>query len=510
MSIKRLTAPLAFIILATAFITITSCNSSSTPEDEPYIRGSELVVTDFYLKADNSVMRGLDSVYFAIDVNMGVIFNADSLPVGTPVTKLIPMLTVPSTVESVEIVEEDELTGNTVVHNYRDNSGDSIDFTKKVTLRLATMNNSATNSFRLLVNVHKMNPDSLCFDMEARTALPSRGDNPTVQKTVNRDSTVYTFIREQDGSYTLASTRKIETGAWTRCVVSPGFSPDVRSLTATDDAFFMLSTTGELYTSAEGQVWRKVSGIGTWTSIIGAFNNTVQGVRRSGDKLLHTQYPLGGYIEKELEPGFPYMNTSSMSIYTTKWSSLPLGLVTGGNTGSGYTGDTWAFDGTTWIDITNESMPAVYGGTMVPYYAYMRTSTKWVFNEYSVWLYIGGCKADGSPNRTIYISYDNGVNWQQAPQSMQLPDDFPELYNVDHAVLDTPLEANFSPDAWMSVNGKRTSNGPRLLPYVINGYEITWNCPYIYLVGGHKSASDPLNPWIYRGVINRMSFKPLI
>lgn len=510
MSIKRLTAPLAFIILATAILTFTSCNSSSTPEDEPYIRGSELVVTNFYLKADNKVMRGLDSVYFAIDVNQSVVFNADSLPVGTPVNKLIPMLTVPSTVESVEIVEEDELTGESKVHNYRDNPGDSIDFTKKVTLRLATMNNSATNSFRLLVNVHKMNPDSLCFDMEARTALPSRLDNPSVQKTVNRDSTVYTFIREHDGSYTLSSTRKIETGAWTRRAVTPGFNPDVRSLTATDDAFFMLSTAGELYRSADGTAWQQVAGTGKWKSIIGAFNNTVQGVREASGTLLHTQYPMGSYSEKELEPGFPYQHTSGMSIYTTKWSSLPLGLVTGGYTGSGYTGDTWAFDGTTWINISNEGLPPVCGGTMVPYYAYMRTSAMWLFNEYSVWLYIGGCNADGSPNRTIYISYDNGVNWQQAPQAMQLPADFPELYDVDHAVLDTPLEANFSPEAWRSVNGKRMAGGPRRLPYVINGYEISWNCPYIYLVGGRKSASEPLNPWIYRGVINRMSFKPLI
>lgn len=61
-----------------------------------------------------------------------------------------------------------------------------------------------------------MNPDSLYFDMEARTALPSRMANPKKQKTVSRDSTVYTFVQESDGTYTLSQTRHLESGEWVK------------------------------------------------------------------------------------------------------------------------------------------------------------------------------------------------------------------------------------------------------------------------------------------------------
>ena len=37
----------------------------------------------------------------------------------------------------------------------------------------------------------------------------------------------------------------------------------------------------------------------------------------------------------------------------------------------------------------------------------------------------------------------------------------------------------------------------------------TWECPYIYLYGG-DNASGSLNPQVWRGVINRLTFKPLI
>lgn len=509
MSIIRLTTISAVIALALAALNLTSCNKDTSTEDDPnYQRGTELVVTRFYLMPNMKVMDDLDSVYFAIDLNKGVIYNADSLPVGTPVNKLVPSITIPKTVQRAEIVEQSADGSEEVVHNYLDSPTDTIDFTKNVTLRLSTLNETVSRIYQLKVNVHKMNPDSLYFDMEARTALPSRMANPKKQKTVSRDSTVYTFVQESDDTYTLSQTRHLESGEWVKRAVKPGFEANVRSLSATDDAFYMLGADGTLHASADGVSWHSVSEAGKWISIIGAFNNSVQGVKNVGGKLMHTQYPAGTYRDTELESGFPYLYTSNMAIYTTKWSSLPLGLITGGYDGTKYTGDTWAFDGTSWISISDKGMPAVYGGTMIPYYAYLRTTTMWLFNEYSVWLFIGGCTPDGKVNQTVYISYDNGVNWKKAPEAMQLPKDLDNLLFVDHAVQATPLEANFSPTNWKSFGRQRTLT--RKLPYVINGYDITWNCPFIYLCGGHKDADSAVNPWIYRGVINRMRFKPLI
>ena len=179
MSIKRLTAPLAFFILATALLSLSSCNSSSDPFDEPYDRGTELIVTKFYLKADYKVMTNLDSVYFAIDLNHRVIYNADSLPVGTPVDKLVPMLTIPSTVGQVQIVVENPETGESTVHDYRENPGDTIDFTRRVTLRLANLDGTVDRSYALSLLRHERPHGS---PRSARQPGRSEGGKPRLHR----------------------------------------------------------------------------------------------------------------------------------------------------------------------------------------------------------------------------------------------------------------------------------------------------------------------------------------
>lgn len=512
MSMKRSITPLAsIIVILTALSVLPGCNTNSSIYDDPnYIRGSELTVTRFYIQANHKIMDKLDSVYFAIDLERSVIYNADSLPVGTPVNKLIPMITVPQTVERVEIVMEDT-DGSRKVVNYRENPGDTIDFSKQVTLELGTMNESATRSYRILVNVHKMNPDSLYFDVNARMSLPSRMPDPLMSKTVSRDGKVYTMIEENDGSYTVSSTSDMAKGDWQRDAVTFPAGVDVRSFTAASDAFYILTTDGSLLRSTDAHTWRNPGITTTWTAIIGGYGDKLQGIRAtSGGTLMHTQYPMDSYTETALEDGFPTEGFSNMGVYTTKWSATPLGIIVGGRDTHGVSGDTWAFDGERWINISNTAPESVTDGTLIPYFAYLRASAMWLFSEHSIWLLVGGMKADGTPNRTVYLSYDNGVNWMKAPQYMQLPEAINVYRYVDHAVADTPLEADFAPEAWRNFGKSRYISGQKTLPYVINGYNISWNCPYIYLVGGIGEGQSKVNPWIYRGVINRMSFKPLI
>lgn len=47
------------------------------------------------------------------------------------------------------------------------------------------------------------------------------------------------------------------------------------------------------------------------------------------------------------------------------------------------------------------------------------------------------------------------------------------------------------------------------LKYEIDDYEIYWDCPYIYIFGGLSDAGT-LNDEVWRGVLNRLTFVPLI
>lgn len=513
MRIKRLILPATAMIgvLLTQFL-ITGCNSKTDPiEEEEYVRNTELIVTKFSLKSDLKVMKGLDSVYFAIDLQNGIIYNADSLPMGTPVNKLIPVISYSSSAERVQIIQQGKDADDHVVTDYIDKPNDTIDFTKKVTLEMATAGSTYVRTYLLKVNVHKMNPDSLDFNVDARMGVPSRLSSPRRQRTVSRDGKVYMMIEENDGSRTLSVTADMAKGEWTKTAVPSASALRVETMSAAAGQFYMLDGVGRLFSSPDGLAWNAVPSTPEWSAIIGGFGDVLQGIRHNGTESVHTQYPLNGYAETPLEPAFPRSGFSDMHLYTTKWSSTPLGLITGGQYADGVSGDTWAFDGTTWLNITDKGMPGVYGGVMIPYFAYLRTGAIWLFNEYSIWLYIGGSTADGKPNKKVYMSYDNGVHWSPAPGCMQLPEAINSYKEIGYAVMDTPLEADFSPESWRSLNGKTTLGLPKNLSYNINGYLIEWNCPYIYLIGGYTDAdSGHISPWIYRGVINRMRFKPLI
>ena len=62
-------------------------------------------------------------------------------------------------------------------------------------------------------------------------------------------------------------------------------------------------------------------------------------------------------------------------------------------------------------------------------------------------------------------------------------------------------------DAW--TRAAVTSTGMRKIAYDIDGYDISWECPYIFLFGGH-TADGRLSNTVWRGVLERLRFTPLI
>ena len=84
----------------------SSCNKDS--DSEVFQSPANLAVTAFNLKADTK-NPGLDSAYFSIDLEHGVIFNADSLRKGTKIDKVVADITFSGTVSEAVI----EMKGGT-------------------------------------------------------------------------------------------------------------------------------------------------------------------------------------------------------------------------------------------------------------------------------------------------------------------------------------------------------------------------------------------------------------
>lgn len=496
--LKRLAPALAGMAL-----TLGACNSEKS--DEPaYEPALSVAVQSFSISPNAKVMTNLDSVFFSIDLAHGVIFNADSLPQGTKINKLVPKITFPSAVTKAEI----EMTGGetrTGVVDYKKSPTDSIDFSGNVTLTLATEDGSLSKRYTIKVNVHKMVADSIMWDRSAVAPLPSASPAPREQRTVALDDKVYSLIEESDGSYTMASTSDLLASSWNRTSLSLPFTPQPRSLTATSDRLYILADDGALYSSADGIDWKSCGA--SMSAIIGPFGERVLGLKYDGGRYYHDMYPRPeGYVPALAAADFPTSGMSNFISFTSKWASDPIGFFTGGARDGKYCGDSWAFDGDSWAKISNTPLPPVRDMLIVPYFNYRQTATSWVQTEFSVTLAIGGRLADGSLNRTVYLSYDNGVNWIKGESLIQLPSYIPSLYAADAVIQTSPMNASLA-DNW-TARDPRLPHDVKRLQYFVDGNDIDWDCPYIYLFGGHTSDAA-LNAAIWRAVLARLTFTPI-
>ncbi len=482
---------------------LSSCNKKTETEEDIYMPASSVAVTNFSLKSKSGSKVKIDSVFFSIDLNRGVIFNADSLPVGTDVSKLVADISYTYSASAVTITQTGGKTTGEI--DYKTNPSDSIDFSGKVVLKIVAEDKTTSRSYDIKVNVHKVEPDSMVWDRLAVIPMPSRQGAPKEQKTVKFKSTTYSLIKEADDSYTMAVATDILAGKWDKQTLTVDFEPDVRTLNATSEHLYMLDVVGVLYSSTDGVAWDNSGTV--WTNIIGAYGDVLLGMRNESGTLMHTFWPSdAGLVESPVSRDFPVVDYSDFVQFSNRWTTLPIGFMVGGKLADGsYSNKTWGFDGNQWAVLSEGMTPPVAGATLVPYYVYRKTSSSLVQTEFSVWMLIGGRRSNGSYNHTIYESYDNGVNWYAADKQMQLPEYFPSLQNLDGIMVEWPKQASLTQN-WTDI-ARSVLPGMARVKYEVEDYEVYWDCPYIYIFGGVKE-SGALNDEVWRGVLNRLTFVP--
>lgn len=501
LGLKALLLPLGAAML------LNACNSDSDDSNTNigYVEPTDMAVTGFSIKADTRILSGLDTVFFSIDLNRGIIYNADSLPKGTRVTDLIPVIKYSNYVSSATIKMEggSKRTGE---FDYRNNPNDSVDFTGDVTLTLTTTTGNS-RTYDLKVNVHTTEPDSLCWSTTAMSALPSRGEAPRAQRTVTFGGRATCLIQEKDGSYTLATTTDPYSAPWTRQAVQLPFTPKVRSFTASDENLWLLAEDGLLYCSSDGLNWQPTTQ--RLHNILCGYGSSLLGIERESNSYYITD-ATGALPRIALPEGFPIEDFSNTCSYQSKWMQQPVSLLCGGVTANGHVSSAvWAFDGTSWATLNSNSLPALRGSVLVPYYTYRRTGSSWIYSEFSTLFMIGGMDADGALNRETYISYDNGVSWAKAPALLRMPEFIPASWQLDQTVLSQPMQADLIPTKGWSEMPERRLPGWYRVATQVDGNLIRWECPYIYLFGG-CDAEGALHNTIWRGLINRLSFTPII
>ncbi len=484
--------PLYVMLCLLMVATIGSCNknNSKTASDDNYYSASasSTLISAFKLGKNNSVLYNIDSVFFTIDQNRKMIYNADSLPKGTKVSKLTVDVTFPTAVGGVKL----HVTGGKVMKDttfdYTSSTTDSIDFTGKVELIVTSVDKKHTCTYDVKVNVHQADPDLLAWDMLNKRNLPNVSGNIADAKVVRQNELFLCLINDNSG-YVLSATTNPGQETWTKAMLNFPFTPVVATFTATSKALYLLDTTGELWTSTDnGGNWTDC-GI-AWHSIIGAYGDKLLGVLNDGE-YRHDEYPrMAGYVPTKVADAFPVSGTSPLVQASNTWTVQQQSMIVGGFTKAGsLTNSVWGYDGNAWGRIDNgaSTLPAVQEPVLIPYYTFSTDTVKRRTTKQVAWLLMGGKANDGKMNSTTYVSYNQGISWKTAGKTLQLPTYVPAFYGTQTFV----------------VNETR-NKAPRRISQPVT----SWDCPYIYLAAGKNVEGAVLNS-IWKGAIFRLQFKPI-
>lgn len=502
---KKFTQISLAVLLAASVV--AGCNSETVVEENT---SSNVAVYSFNLSADDSVLVNLDTVFFSIDLNRGRIFNADSMPYGTRTDKLVPVILTYAAASKATLTVP-RANGTDTIHDYGAHPNDTIDFSNgPVILSITSASGTVEYKYSIEVNVHKVKTDSLAWGKTERSTIPSPFATTKTQSSTCDGNKVY--MLQSDGNSWSIATHTAPEGAWKTYSAAVPTGANAETFTASNGKLYVCAG-NMLYTSSdEGRTWTSTAR--PWSHIYGAFNSGVVGAYKNGNNWYTEQYPAAGE-PTALPSGMPVQGTSNSICATFDLASDPQLFIVGGKTEFGVaSADSWCYDGTSWVklSVTPLSTPLT-GMTLVPFYTFS-VSNIFVPTEHSVLLAMGGLNSSGA-NRKVYISYDFGMHWAEAESLLQLPDFIPSFYGAGAYVFTTKMyPKDEAAQAWESypLNLRIPANadleyfttpGSRAIAPVED-----WECPYIYLYGGYDSAGKPFNT-VWRGTINRLTFKPL-
>lgn len=472
-----------------AIILFSACKEEET---EPTVYSDSVRVSAFSLAADTAVLDNLNNVFFTIDLENGLIFNADSLPRGTDVSSLGATITFEGASSAI-VTQADGST-----FDYVQSDDTKIDFTSPVEMEVISQSGNNSKKYTITVNVHTVEADLLSWGGMSYGSLPGSGTLQH-QKTIEYNGLLYCFM-QRDGAYQVA-TALTPGDTWTINELTFDFTPDLLSIQAAEDALYMLDTSGTLYSSVDALTWTAIGG--NYAAILGEWNGCMLLISKEGETYYHDKYPRPeGFTLSPVPASFPVSGMSEMLIYSSSWMTAPQGMIVGGRLADGsLTGAMWGYDGTTWALLSND-MPPREGAMLFPYVTFI-VDDNWVTTEQTAWFVIGG-ENDQSTLDDVWLTTNYGVTWNKADDLMQMPGYIsPRAYA---SVIVCEEAANTTLADWYRMDEPSLPEGYRALPMRTASSEHL--IPYIYMFGGINHEGYAYNQ-IWRGVINRLRFDPI-
>lgn len=413
----------ALNILISLFITTCAITACMDTDEMDYEMSSNSSITAFAIKDSiityyQTEVNGVDTTLsktiagtdypFVISHSEGLIYNPDSLPVGTDVSKVVVSITADT--DGIFIAAETDSLWD---------SKDSLNFTKPIVFKVMAQTGVYGRTYTAKVNVHQQEPEQFSWTKIESNFSP----DIQAQKAVYANDNIYVFANLEDHVAMTSSTDGKEWSALTNIDIP--VKADYSSAMAWNNQLYILAE-NELYTSTNGINWNKVETTQTIARLLA--NVDGEGCKKLMAADLENYYMEStdgiNWVRHELLPeNFPVTQTNFTSYPLETNPNINRVIVTGNDVKTDTISYVWAQLDTenSWTEL--EPSHSVYTCPK------LENASLIAYNN-SLYTFGGPGQHNGSIEAfsSFYQSEDNGISWDAVRRNLEFPEEFNSLY----------------------------------------------------------------------------------
>ncbi len=439
---------------------LSSCLGDSNGSEVVVTNYSNATVKTFSFSNNDSVCAGLSGYAFTIDhlgtsdpelaarwPGAGIIFNSDSLPVGSVPDTITVSMTY-SSPSAVKFYHYDASAN--LVDSVDFSESQKVNFSPYATtlLRLTANDRLTTKDYIVKVNVHTVIGDTIRWGLLSEDLLPGLSDVVTFRADT-LDGLFCVLAAASDSSVWMSECdfRDLVRG-WSEPVCTGTMQElNPATLWSSGNRFFCVGLDGKLRYSYNGRDWILAANpdgltfcnlLGLQLKANGAASDTIRAivlvdgtcrfaaaadpdeVWTVGD-VLPEGFPVTGYTRPVSTPAAPQRGNRTSRIY-----------ITGGLTPDDVViSSSWCCDGIQWAEFVQTALPPVMDASVTPYC----TDTD---EPGTLWILAPGYGMNG----TLFFSENKGVAWKK------LSREYPSYADTENLGLEVCPSMYLDSDSW--------------------------------------------------------------
>ena len=440
---------IATLIICALALSLAFSSCLSGGESETIVTNMQnATITSFTVEDNDDVCPNLSSYSFTIDnfgksdpelssriPNSGIIFNADSLPVGSIADSLKIELGYKS-LSSIMFKQFNEAGNLRNTVNYADTQYVSFDDYATTRLDLVSADGEYKKSYFVKINIHKVSGDTVRWQYLANDLWDTA---KITDQTVAAIGETLFWFKEYDSSLVTVCTSDINSPkVWSEeiDIVSTDL-PSLASIYNWNDTFFAVGNGGSIMTSTDGISWTATAPTAQFASILGVqfatknYKEHLHAIVKEKDvyRFAKTYDGINWEIGDVCPDGFPIRNFSQPVSDKAKPQSGNVTsrlYIVGGETADGeMTSSTWSCDGFSWAEFQQGFLPAMTRPAIIQY-------TLDTNAPKSLWILWPGKIANGSVKNEVYFSENKGVTWKLFKSEFSKYADTQKIMPVGH------------------------------------------------------------------------------